>query len=116
MLVEVLRVVLAGFGSGQCNGLIAAQSRGFVHGARVDAAKEQIDLVHLAVAGVDEGLNIAAQVKQRMHLDGSFGLTETCPGEDTQAQVGGRGIEFVDHLLQLYRKVIAGVKCSSNLN
>ena len=155
---QVLRVILAGLGSRQCNGLIAAQSRGFVHEARVDTAKEQIgfgsrykkrlrlmhdepacevgkaaihdvkaagfecqdvehfDLVHLAVADVDEGGNIAAQVEQRMHLDGSFGLTKARPGEDAQAQVDGRGIECIDRLFQLHRKVAAGVKGSGILD
>ena len=105
---QVLRIILAGLRSGQPNGLIATQSRGCVHRARVDATKEQIgfatddkerlglmqnvpasevgeaaihdvkaagfgyqhiehiDLVHLAVADVDESGNIAAQVEQRM--------------------------------------------------
>ena len=39
---QVLRVILAGLRRGQHNGLIAAQTRGLVHGARADATKEQI--------------------------------------------------------------------------
>ncbi len=39
---QVLRVILANLRRGQHNGLIAVQPRGLVHGARVDAAKEQI--------------------------------------------------------------------------
>src|SRR5665811_302782 len=77
---------------------------------------EYIDLVHLAVADVDEGWNVAAQVEQRMHLDGSFGGAEARPREDAQAQVDGRGIECVDRLFQLHRKVVAGVKCSGSLD
>src|SRR3989338_10841442 len=113
---KVLRVILESLRSGQHNGLIAAQPRGCIYGARVNATEQQvglatddkerlrlmqgepasevgeaaihdvkaagfgyqdvehIDLVHLAVADVNEGWNIAAQIAQRMHLDGSFGL------------------------------------------
>ena len=39
---QVLRVILASFGCGQHNGLIAAQAGTLVHGARANAAKEQI--------------------------------------------------------------------------
>jgi hypothetical protein len=39
---QMLRIVLVGLRGGQRNGLIATQSRGLVHGARVDATKEQI--------------------------------------------------------------------------
>jgi hypothetical protein len=71
---------------------------------------EHIDLVHLAVADVDEGWNVAAQVEQRMHLDGRFGLMKARPGKDAQAQVDGCGIECVDCLFQFHRKAVAGIK------
>ena len=77
---------------------------------------EYIHLVHFAVADVNKGRNVAAQVEQRMHFDGGFGLTKSCPGEDAQAQVDGRGIERVDRLFQLHRKAVAGVKRSGGLN
>ena len=77
---------------------------------------EHIDLVHLAIADMNEGWNIAAQVKQRMHLNGSLGGAEACPGKDAQAQVDGRGIECVDRLFQLDSKAVAGVKLSCNLD
>ncbi len=77
---------------------------------------EHIDLVHLAIADMNEGWNIAAQVKQRMHLNGSLGGTEACPGKDAQAQVNGRGIECVDRLFQLDSKAVAGVKFSGCLD
>ena len=155
---QVLRVILAGLRRGQHNGLIAAQPRGLVHGAGVDATKEQIgfatndkeclrlmqgkpaseigeatihdvkaasfryqnvehiDLVHLAIGDVNEGWNVAAQVKQRMHLDGSFCLAKVCPWKDAQTQVDGRGVECIGRLLQLHRKTVAGVKFSGDLN
>ena len=42
---------------------------------------EHIDLVHLAIADMNEGWNIAAQVKQRMHLNGSLGGAERAQGK-----------------------------------
>ena len=149
---QVLRVILAGLGSDQCNALIAAQSRGLVHGARVNATKEQIglatddkerlrlmhdepacevgeatihdvkaagfgyqdvehiDFVHLAIADVDECWNVAAQIEQRVHLDGSFCLTEMRPWEDAQAQVDGGCVERVDGLLQLYGEAVLRIE------
>ena len=77
---------------------------------------EHIHLVHFAVADVNKGRNVAAQVEQRMHFDCGFGLTKARPGEDAQAQVDGRGIERVDRLFQLHRKAVAGVKRSGGLD
>src|SRR3989338_7220328 len=155
---KVLRIILESLRSRKHDGLIAAQPCGLVHGARVNATKEQIgfatddkerlhlvqgepasevgeaaihdvkaasfgyqdvehiDLVHLAVGDVDESWNIAAQVEQRMHLDGSFCLAEMCPWKDAQAQVDGRGVERIGRLLQFHRKAVAGVKFPGNLD
>ena len=66
--------------------------------------------MELAVADVDEGWNIAAQVEQRMHLDGSLGGAEACPWKDAQAEIDCRGIECVDRLFQLDRQAVAGVE------
>ena len=60
---------------------------------------EHIDLVHLAVADVNEGWNVAAQVEQRMHLDRRFCLAKARPRENAQAQVDRRGVECVNGLL-----------------
>ncbi len=77
---------------------------------------EHIDLVHLAIADVNEGWNIAVQVEQRMHLDGGFGGAKARPRKDAQAQVDSRGIECVDCLLQFSCKAVAGVKRSGGLD
>src|SRR6202023_2823464 len=37
---------------------------------------EDVDLVHLAVADMDEGWNVAAKIEQRMQLDRRFGRAE----------------------------------------
>jgi len=41
--------------------------------------------VHFAIGDVDEGGNVAAQVEQRMHFDGSLGGAEARPRKDAQS-------------------------------
>jgi hypothetical protein len=77
---------------------------------------EYIDLVHFTVNYVHKSRNIAAQIKQCMHLDGGFALTKLGPGEDAQAQIDGSCIERINRLFQLQRKAVTGVKCSGDLN
>ena len=77
---------------------------------------EHIDLVHLAIGDVNEGWNVAAQVEQRMHLDGSFCSAKMCPWKDAQTQVDGRGVECIGRLLQFHSKAVACVKLSGDLN
>lgn len=48
---------------------------------------EDVDVVKLAVADMDEAGNIAAQIQQRMQLDGRLGGAERCPGKYRQAQI-----------------------------
>lgn len=42
---------------------------------------EHIDLVHLAVADMDEAGDVAAQIEQGVHLDCGFGRTEVSHGK-----------------------------------
>src|SRR6516225_9871722 len=46
---------------------------------------ENIDVMHLAVADEDEGGDIAAQIEQRMELDGSLAGAERRPWEHREA-------------------------------
>src|SRR6202011_586556 len=59
------------------------------------------DLVHLAVADMDEGWNVAAQIELRVQLDRRFGRAERCPRKYRQTQIDGRRIQRVDRLLQI---------------
>ncbi len=77
---------------------------------------EHVDFVHFAVADVNEGWVIAAQVEQRIHLDGSFGLPEACPGKDAQAQINDGGIQRVYRLLQFPSKAVGGIELASGLD
>lgn len=47
---------------------------------------EHVDLVHLAVADMDEGRYIPAQIEQRVQLHRSLGRTERRPRKHRQAQ------------------------------
>ena len=75
---------------------------------------EDMDLVHLAIADVEEGRNIAAQVEQRVQLDGGLGGTERRPRKYRQAQIDGGCIQCVDRVCQIDAKRFVPVKCSSH--
>src|SRR5229473_891729 len=62
---------------------------------------EDVDLVHFAIADVDEGGNVAAQIQQRVQFDGRLGRAERRPRKYRQAQIDGRGVERVDSILQI---------------
>src|ERR1019366_8394921 len=61
---------------------------------------EDVDLVHLAITDVDEGGNVAAQIQQRVQLDGCLGQSERCPRKYRQTEIDGRRVERIDGLLQ----------------
>src|SRR5206468_5182087 len=65
---------------------------------------EDVDLVHLAVADVDEGRDVAAQIEQRVQFDRRLGRAKGCPRKHRQTQIDGRGIQRVDRLLQIDTK------------
>src|SRR5680860_1323350 len=72
-----------------------------VEGARFGHQQvEDIDLVPLAVAAVDETRNIAPQVEQCMQLDRRLGDAERRPRKHRQAQVDGRCIQRIDCLAE----------------
>jgi hypothetical protein len=71
---------------------------------------QNVDLVGLAVGDVDEAGNVAAQVQQRVQLDGRFGRAKRCPAKHRQAQVDGAGVESVDRRIELYAKRIFDIE------
>ena len=73
---------------------------------------EHVDVVPFAVADMDEGGDIAAQLQQRMQLDSRFGRAKWCPGKHRQAQVDGSTVERVDSLLQLDTERLVDVEPS----
>ena len=61
---------------------------------------EDVDVVELAVADVQESRDIPAQVEQGVELDRRFGRSKRCPWEQRQAQIDGRRVERVDRIGQ----------------
>src|SRR5712691_8439378 len=59
---------------------------------------EDVDLVHLAITNVDEGGDVAAQIQQRVQLDGRLGQAERRPRKYRQTEIDGRGVECIDSL------------------
>ena len=57
---------------------------------------EHVDVVQLPVGDVDEGGDVAAQVDQRVQLDGRLGRTKRCPRKQRQAHIDRGGIQDVD--------------------
>src|SRR5260221_5190322 len=62
---------------------------------------EDVDLVHLAITNVNKGGDVAAQIEQRMQLDGCLGRAEHRPRKYRQTQIDRRGVERVDGFLQI---------------
>jgi hypothetical protein len=62
---------------------------------------KDIDLVHLAITDVNERGDVAAQIEQRMQLDGCLGPAEHGPRKHRQTQIDGGGVERVDGFLQI---------------
>ena len=61
---------------------------------------EDVDVVKLAVADVQESRDIPAQVAQSMELYRRFGRPKRCPWKQRQAQIDGRRVERVDRIGQ----------------
>ncbi len=79
-----------------------------------DQLIEDMNLVHLAIADVEEGRDIAAQIEQRVQFDRSLGGTERCPRKYRQAQIDGGCIQGVDGVCQIDAKRFVPVKRSSH--
>jgi len=71
---------------------------------------EDVHIVHFPVGNVHKAGDVAAEVEQRMQLDGALATTKFGPREQAQAQVDGRGVERVDRLRQIDGQRFAGVQ------
>ena len=78
-----------------------------------DQDVQHIDLVHLAVADVDERGNRAPEVQQGMQLDGCLGFAKRRPVEQTQAQIDGGGVQCVNRILEIESQVLVRIKLAS---
>lgn len=69
-----------------------------------------------AVADVDKRRDGAAQVEQRVQLDGGFGALEMGPREQCQAQIDGRAVQGIDGVLELDAEVLLRIQSASGVN
>lgn len=78
-----------------------------------DQVIEDIDVVKLPVADINKRRYAAAQIQERMELDGGLGSPELCPRKDRQTEIDGGGIEGIDGLVQFDSKVVVDIESSS---
>ena len=79
--------------------------------ARLDVQQVQgVDLVHLAVADVNECGDGAAQVQKGVQFDSRLVRAKRCPRINRQAQVYRRGIEGVDGCIQVDCHRVLGIQ------
>jgi len=82
----------------------------------IDAARlesdhiENVHVVDLPVGDADEHRDGAVQVDYRMQLDGRLGSAKLRPREERQAKIDGRGIQRVNHLLDVQSRRVARVE------
>ena len=82
-----------------------------IEGARFgDEHVENLHVAELAVRNMDESWDVAAQVEQRMKLDGGLGGTEQRPRENGKAQVDGRGVEREDGVVEFQAQLFLGIE------
>ena len=81
-----------------------------------DQDVQHIDLVHLAVADVNEGGNRAPEVQQCVQLDDCLGFPKRRPLEQAQAQIDGGGVQRVDRVLEIESQVLVQIKLASAAN
>ncbi len=74
---------------------------------------QHIDLVHLAIADVDEGRNRASEGQQGVQLDGCHGFAKRRPVEQAQTQIDCGGIQCVDRVLEIESQVLVQIKPAS---
>ena len=77
---------------------------------------EHVHIVCLALCNADKTGDVAAQIHQRVELDGGFAPTESGPREKGKTQIDGAGIEDIRGLFELYSEVVLGVQLSCLAN
>ena len=75
---------------------------------------ENVHIVQLAIADMDEAWDVAAQVEQRMQLDRRLGRTKRSPRKYRQAQIDSGRIQRVDRLREIDAKRFVHVKRAGN--
>jgi len=70
--------------------------------------------VYLAVADMDEGRDVAAQIEQRVQFDRRLGRAEWRPRKHRQAQIDGGRVQCVDRFLQVDTKGLVHIQWPSD--
>jgi len=115
------------FGSNheECLALVDAEQTGEVEIATVDhidAARfesdlvEKVDIVNRSVRDTYKHWDRAGQVELSVQFDGCFGAPEMCPWKHRQAKVDGRGIDRVNHLVDIQPVGVFGIQSSCLAN
>jgi len=77
---------------------------------------EHVDIAQLAVADVDEGGDVAAQVEQGVHLHRRLGAAKRRPVEHRQTQVDGGGIEGVNGCVEFEAEWLLAIELAGAAN
>src|SRR4029077_3429619 len=82
-----------------------------VESARLGQQQVQnVDVVQFAIADVEKRRDVAAQVQERVQLDGCLGRAKRSPSKQRQAQVDGAGIQSVDRVFEVDAKRFCSIK------
>ena len=71
---------------------------------------EHPGIVPAGAGDVDESRDVAAQIEQRMKLDGGLGALERGPGEQGEAEIDGGGVERVDGVVEIDAEAVLGIE------
>ena len=77
---------------------------------------EDVHVVHAPVRNTDEYRDRAIEVDHCMQFDRRLGSPEMRPGEHREAKIDGRGVESVNHLVDVQPVSVSGVKTTRPAN
>ena len=71
---------------------------------------KHVDIVSISAGDADERGDGAAQIEQRVYLDGRLGGTEVRPGEQAQAQVDVGRVQRISGGIEIDAEALAGIE------
>ena len=74
---------------------------------------EEMNIVNGAIGNTDKYRNRAGQVDLGMQFDRSLNLAEVCPRKHRQAQVDSRGVDSIDHLVEIESVGVISIESAS---
>ena len=73
---------------------------------------QDVYVVHFSVRNAKKTGDIAAQIEQRVKLDGSLPASKRGPGKQRETQIDGRRIESIDRPFQIDSERLVAIKFS----